>query len=136
MKILRFDKQEFEVLTCSKNGMYSWDSSLSQRAKLLMKEKILKNNPLKSWSESGWKLTSIGKEYYIAFMKKVQKSHGHVWELNNHNNSDDDSDYGKSVNIFAYEIGYHNGPRCVNCGYEFCHHCLSEFNIPKCPRAK
>ena len=28
------------------------------------------------------------------------------------------------VDIFAYEEGeFHNGPRCVKCGYGFCHHC-------------
>ena len=38
---------------------------------------------------------------------------GHTWER----------EY-EEVAIFAYEAGdYHNGPRCINCGYGFCHHC-------------
>jgi hypothetical protein len=26
-------------------------------------------------------------------------------------------------NIFAYADGYHNGPKCIVCGYYFCKHC-------------
>lgn len=38
---------------------------------------------------------------------------GHVWETED-----------GSIDIFAYSVGsIHNGPRCVNCGYGFCHHC-------------
>lgn len=42
---------------------------------------------------------------------------GHVWATNDDGTVDD----------FAYdyegEAGYHNGPRCVVCGYSFCHYC-------------
>ena len=32
--------------------------------------------------------------------------------------------YGEDIDIFAYMVGeYHNGPRCVTCGFGFCHHC-------------
>lgn len=28
------------------------------------------------------------------------------------------------VDVFAgVDVGYHNGPLCVNCGYSFCEHC-------------
>lgn len=39
------------------------------------------------------------------------------------------------VDHFAaiYETGYHNGPRCESCGYEFCEHCTSLKRIRKCP---
>jgi len=45
-------------------------------------------------------------------------THGHIWKKY------DDSD---SIDIFAYSTGdFHNGPRCVICGYGFCHHCAEE----------
>jgi hypothetical protein len=31
--------------------------------------------------------------------------------------------YGSMVGEFAYSAGFHNGPRCKNCGYSFCQHC-------------
>lgn len=49
---------------------------------------------------------------------------GHVWELN------DDG----GINIFALSDDIHNGPRCANCGYDFCHHCTD--TIEPCPAAK
>jgi len=43
-----------------------------------------------------------------------KKPSGHVWE------TDEDGE----LEIFAYKRGeIHNGPKCVNCGYGFCHHC-------------
>jgi hypothetical protein len=53
---------------------------------------------------------------------------GHVWARN---------DYDKrTLDIFAYEAGsFHNGPRCVNCGYGFCHHCQAGPDHD-CPKAK
>lgn len=45
---------------------------------------------------------------------EAPNNRGHVWE------TDEDGD----LNIFAHTSGdRHNGPRCVRCGYEFCHHC-------------
>lgn len=39
---------------------------------------------------------------------------GHIWKR------DEDG----SLDIFAYNLSeYCNGPRCVKCGYGFCHHC-------------
>lgn len=44
----------------------------------------------------------------------VKNTRGHVWA------TDEDG----VLDIFAYEGGdYHNGPKCVKCGYGFCHHC-------------
>lgn len=42
---------------------------------------------------------------------------GHTWKR-------EDFD-PREVDIFGLEssCGYHNGPRCVVCGYGFCHHC-------------
>lgn len=44
-----------------------------------------------------------------------ENARGHEWLTN------DDG----SIDIFGYDAGYHNGPRCVKCGYGFCHHCQS-----------
>ena len=39
---------------------------------------------------------------------------GHVWER----------DETGDIEIFAFtDGGHHNGPKCVNCGYGFCHYC-------------
>lgn len=27
------------------------------------------------------------------------------------------------VDVFALDAGWHNGPRCVDCGMALCHHC-------------
>jgi hypothetical protein len=44
----------------------------------------------------------------------VKNSKGHEWKR------DEEGD----IEIFAYTNGdHHNGPRCVKCGYGFCHHC-------------
>lgn len=43
------------------------------------------------------------------------EARGHEWLRN------DDG----SVDIFGYDGDTHNGPRCVKCGYGFCHHCQS-----------
>lgn len=42
----------------------------------------------------------------------VKEPMGHVWRK-----------YGEYVDIFGYDIGFHNGPVCEVCGYGFCHHC-------------
>lgn len=40
---------------------------------------------------------------------------GHQWQIDS---------FDGELDIFAYEAGdFHNGPRCVKCGYGFCHHC-------------
>lgn len=49
---------------------------------------------------------------------------GHVWK------KDDDG----HVDIFAHEVGNHNGPECVNCGYTFCHHCKYGEPVPVCTK--
>ncbi len=44
------------------------------------------------------------------------ETRGHEWQRD-----------GEAIDIFAYQGGgdYHNGPRCVKCGYGFCQHCQS-----------
>lgn len=122
--IRRFDKIEFDVLEASYTGMFynSPESDNAKRALLLMSEDIIKNNPFEKWSETGWKLTEKGHKYYLEFMELVREKHGHIWK------TDDDG----NIDIFAYSAGYHNGMVCKNCGYSFCKHCNSEFDIPEC----
>lgn len=47
------------------------------------------------------------------------------------------------IDVFAFEVGYHNGPVCKRCGYSFCIHCnpdgfnaepcvVDEYRCPKC----
>jgi hypothetical protein len=48
---------------------------------------------------------------------------GHEWAL-----------YDGEVNSFAMDAEFHNGPRCVNCGYSFCEHCKDE--IKPCEKPK
>jgi len=43
----------------------------------------------------------------------IANPRGHEWEKNEDG----------SINIFALDIGHHNGPRCIKCGYSFCEHC-------------
>jgi hypothetical protein len=37
------------------------------------------------------------------------------------------------INNWAYSEGYSNGPKCVECGYEFCEHCNPEEYDSECP---
>ena len=53
-------------------------------------------------------------------MKKKLK---HKWIKNSYDNKPD---------IFAYEMGYHNGPKCERCFKEFCHHCNPECYEEEC----
>ena len=48
------------------------------------------------------------------------ENRGHEWQRNEDG----------SIDIFAYNhADPHNGPRCVKCGYGFCHRCEK---IPDC----
>lgn len=47
---------------------------------------------------------------------------GHEWER----------DERGEVNVFAFTSSHCNGPRCVKCGWGFCHHCLPIATIPSC----
>lgn len=123
MKIKRFDKIEYAVLTCAHPtgmGYYPNDPHKS-RALLLMKEGIITKVPYKDWQIHGWSLTKKGTEYHDEFIKKLRTKHGHEWEAEN----------GR-INWFALSEGFHNGPRCKKCNYSFCHHCKSEFDVDPC----
>jgi len=117
-----FDKITFEILQCAKTefGHYEDEESL-KRTDELVSDGILKDE---EWKERSLRFTDEGKEYYIQFMDELQKKHGHQWE------KDDDGE----INIFAYSSGYCNGPLCERCGYHFCKHCVSEFDIRHCDK--
>ena len=44
---------------------------------------------------------------------EAPNNRGHVWK------TEDDGE----VDIFGNGADFHNGPLCIRCGYEFCHHC-------------
>lgn len=35
--------------------------------------------------------------------------------------------------FFALEHGFHNGPRCVRCDHDWCHHCNPDGPKERCP---
>ena len=43
----------------------------------------------------------------------IENPRGHTWER------DEDG----QVDFTAFAVDYHNGPRCVVCGYVYCEHC-------------
>ena len=45
------------------------------------------------------------------------------------------NDYDDHIDIFGYEEGYHNGPRCVFCHEGFCHRCDSGHETEICSEA-
>lgn len=59
---------------------------------------------------------------------------GHVWLTigdSEFADPDDGSEFNDQIDIFAYTYGeFHNGPKCKNCGYGFCHHCLNDPPFP------
>jgi hypothetical protein len=130
----RFDEVEYRVLDCSTNGMFCQSGDEVDRALLLMSEGILVENPISNWWKSGWKLTNKGNEYIKEFRDAVREKHGHEWATYRDTDPDlyKDDDYGNSIDNFAYSYGFHNGFVCKKCGYHFCMHCLSEFNVPEC----
>lgn len=46
----------------------------------------------------------------------VYPNKGHLWQVD---------EFG-DVDTFAFNHEPHNGPKCMTCGYHFCHHCKSE----------
>lgn len=135
MEIVRFDKTEFAVINASHSGAYSLNEELGERASLLMEQGVLHTNPKSNWSNTGWKLTDYGKQYYDAFLEQVHANHGHIWMTHRETNPDlyeEGDEYGNSIDAFAYFVGYHNGMVCKKCGFGFCMHCKSEFEIEHC----
>lgn len=62
-------------------------------------------------------------------MKKI-KHNNHLWrKYDGTGTADKNND---DIDICAYEAGYHNDPRCIVCGYGFCHHCYPEEYDSEC----
>lgn len=132
MEIKRFDDTELVVLSAAMKMHYCTGDIYVERALVLMEEGILVDSPLTEWYLSGLNLTPMGVEYYAAFMQKMRQTHGHVWLTNTELGFFKDTKYGDEISMFAYAEGYHNGPKCKNCGYTFCEHCTSEMEISHC----
>ena len=137
MNIKRFDRIEFEVLEhAHPDGTgYFPNYPHKDRALLLMEEGVLVKNPLKNWIDFGWKLTKEGIEYHNSFMEKLRKRHNHKWKTNRDSSPEDykeGDEYGDKIDTFAYSIEHHNGMECKKCGFTFCKHCKSEFDVKKC----
>ena len=43
--------------------------------------------------------------------------------------TDDDGD----IDVWQYEAGFHNGPRCENCNQSWCMHCEGLGDLEQCP---
>lgn len=49
----------------------------------------------------------------------------HRWKMCGYEENDE-------IDDFAYGVGYHNGPECVDCGFYFCQHCDPEGYETEC----
>ena len=60
----------------------------------------------------------------------VAIANGHNWEVKDYGD-----EKGPFIDFMAADCeGYHNGPKCIDCGFEFCYHCDREGKyIPPCP---
>lgn len=140
---MEFDKIEFNVLKCCKPdgiGYYN-TGECAVRAEKLMEEGIIETVPRIDWWQHGWNLTEKGIKYREEFMLKLQQRHGHVWKTHRDSRPKDykkgvTDEYADLRDDFVLANGNHNGPGCKNCGYEFCEHCTSEFDIPECTKRK
>lgn len=130
---MKFNKSDFRILEiCQPDSIGYIDD---KRVLELMKLGYIKDNPRSNWIKNGYKTTKKGSILYNQWLNQIREKHGHVWM----SNYDGDSEYykknskeGKRLNNFAYSEGYHNGYKCKECGFEFCHHCYEESDIPKC----
>ena len=39
------------------------------------------------------------------------------------------AEFSDGIDVFGYEEGYHNGPRCVFCHKGFCEHCYEHLDV-------
>lgn len=69
-------------------------------------------------------------EYEKAWSDKFL-ARGHVFQL-----EEPDPDYdgpsGPKIDWFAVDGGFHNGPKCIRCGWSCCQHCTKIQDIPEC----
>ena len=50
----------------------------------------------------------------------------HNWKMCSYTSIPDE------IDTFAFESGFHNGPECEDCGFNFCEHCSPEGWNTKC----
>lgn len=136
-----FNKLNYQVLKCGTKEGYGYydDNERTKIAFDLMEKGLFLKSPKHEWSNSGWKATAKGEKLFIEFAKKLQELHGHIWKTNIEcipEIYEKGDVYANQVNDFAFSSGHHNGPECKNCGYSYCRHCKSEFDIPKCTKEK
>ncbi len=54
----------------------------------------------------------------------MKKTKNHNWKKCEHDK--------RKIDEFAYDRGFHNGRKCLDCGLEFCVHCYPELLKSKC----
>jgi hypothetical protein len=59
-----------------------------------------------------------------AFIKK-----GHTFIMTD---PEEEIDGIPKPDMFAFSIGFHNGPVCSKCGWQCCEHCVDIEKIPQC----
>lgn len=142
MEIKRFDKLEHDCLKYTHPDNFGYNhfdkyvDKYVERILILMKEGIIytiKRNKFKIFE---CKLTKKGIKYSEVFLKILRNTHGHIWKTHKDCYPEDyeDSKYGKKINFFVLSKGIHNGPECKKCGFLFCEHCISEFDINECDK--
>jgi hypothetical protein len=130
---MRFDKLEYDCLRSASSEGFGYYASEehTKRYLLLMEEGYIKNSPQKEWFRVGVHLNREGEKYWKLFLKKLREKHGHVWKTNK-DTQGEKGKWGSRVDVFALSEGNHNGPECKKCGFSFCQHCKSEFEIEEC----
>lgn len=135
---IEFNEDTYRVLKCGmpdEMGYYN-KPELVKIAKELMKQGYFINSPEDQWWQSGWKCTPKGIELFEKYIKLLHAKHGHQWKTRKESNpdlyDDEDDEYDNAINEFAMCEGNCNGPECKKCGFSFCMHCTSEFDISEC----
>jgi hypothetical protein len=140
-KRMEFNDKDYRILKCAQPNAMGYIND--DRALELMKLGYLENNPKENWSNNGYKATRKGVIIFNKWIKDMRLSHGHIWMTYEdyckkeglHDKGDKYSKKEKTEPCsYAYSEGYHNGYKCKECGFEFCHHCNNEFDIPKCSK--
>ena len=100
-----------------------------------MKEGILVDTEYEDWIKVGRKLTEKGIKYHDEFIKRLREKHKHQWMTYRDSYPEDYKEgTGNKINPSAYSNEFHNGYVCKKCGFSFCEHCTSEFDIEKCKK--
>jgi len=129
----KFDGTMFSILEHAQPEGFGFIND--DKALILMKKGYLIYSPKREWYKSGHKTTKKGTALYKKWLKEIRAKHGHIWMTNadSEGKTKDLSNYDKQLDNFAYTAGeYHNGYKCKKCGFGFCKHCYSEWEIPIC----